>query len=123
MPGMRNIANRERAVIKPANLYGSCGVVLGPSNTGDEWSRLVREAVGSGDYVVQELVVPDSWRMHYWDSVADAAVEISAPVLLGPFAVGGRSGGCVAQQPISGAVEDLLRPDKGRSFGVVVSAG
>ncbi|MGW4210367.1 hypothetical protein ACWEIJ_20430 [Lentzea sp. NPDC004789] len=115
--------NRTRAVVKPANLYGSRGVVLGPSVTDDEWLTAVRDAVTEGGYVVQELVVPDPWRTRYWDSVADAPVEVTSPVLLGPFVVGGRSGGCFAQQPITGTAEDLLRPGNGLSFGVAVSAG
>jgi hypothetical protein len=113
--------HRERAVLKPANLHGSRGVVLGPAVTEAEWRCALQDAVADGSYVVQQLVVPDLWQSRYWNIAADTAVGITAPVLLGPFVVGGRSGGCFAQQPITGRSEDLLHPKNGRSFGVAVS--
>lgn len=115
-------SNRERAVLKPYNLFGSRGVVLGNAVIEQQWRSALDTAVRDGGYVVQELVRPDAWTNWYWNLESDTLIMVDSPVLLGPYVVDGAPGGCFAQQPLSGAAEDMLNWQRGISFGCVVSA-
>jgi hypothetical protein len=94
--------NREHAILKPFNLFGSRSVEVGHLMSDEEWRSALTNAVEDGRYVVQEVVQPDAWTMRYWDSAEDKLLTVTSPVLLGPFAVYGRDGGCFAQQPVTG---------------------
>ncbi|MEU1727052.1 hypothetical protein [Nonomuraea sp. NPDC005692] len=115
--------HRERAVLKPSNAFGSRGVVLGDRTPAGEWERVVKEAVRAGDYVVQEAVDPDPWPLTYWDLEREEIRDVLAPVLLGPFQVMERSGGCYTKQPGVNDAGRLVRSRDGLSFGCVVAAG
>lgn len=78
--------------------------------------------MASGAYVVQEAVDPDPWPLTYWDRQLEAITTIVAPVLLGQFRVGERSGGCYTKQPALNDAARLLRSRDGLSFGCVVTA-
>jgi len=114
--------NREQAVLKPGNLFGSRGLVVGRRTSEPDWRSAVDAAVREGSYVVQELVRPDSWTNVYWHIESETLVTVDSPVLLGPFLIDGADGGVYTQQPIKGTEDDLL--DRGRevSLGCVMSA-
>lgn len=114
--------NRENAVVKPNNLFGNRGVLVGRATDETEWRSVLKQASAEGGFVVQELVRPDSWSATYWDSAAGELADIDAPVLVGPYVVGGRSGGCFTKHPVTGSVDDLLSPRRGVSFGCVATA-
>ncbi|HET9895416.1 MAG TPA: hypothetical protein VFQ44_10825 [Streptosporangiaceae bacterium] len=116
------LTHRERAVLKPCNAFGSRGVVLGWTTAASAWEQVLKEAVKSDDYVVQEAIDPDPWPLTYWDRKLDAVAGVTAPVLAGPFRVGGRSGGCYTKQPVVNDAARLLRSRNGLSFGSVVTA-
>ncbi|MCH0566157.1 hypothetical protein [Streptomyces sp. MUM 2J] len=116
-------SHRENAVLKPCNAFGSRGVVLGSVTPAGEWERLLKDAVASDDYVVQEAVEADPWPLLYWDRQREELTEVTAPVLLGPFRVGERSAGCYTKQPRVNEAARLLRHRDGVSFGCVVTAG
>ncbi|MGW4210343.1 hypothetical protein ACWEIJ_20305 [Lentzea sp. NPDC004789] len=114
--------NRERAVLKPNNLSGSRGLVIGDLTPESGWLDAVHKAVGDGDYVVQELVRPDSWAAAYWHTESETLMTVESPVLLGPFGINGTDGGCYAQQPIKGTEADLIGRDRLVSVGCMMSA-
>ncbi len=49
-------ANRDRLVLKPNDDYGGHGIYIGWSSDETSWDGALREALGNGDYVVQERV-------------------------------------------------------------------
>lgn len=115
--------HRERAVLKPSNAFGSRGVVLGDRTPAGEWERVAKEAVRAGDHVVQEAVDPGPWPLTYWDLEREEIRDVLAPVLLGPFQVMERSGGCSTKQPGVNDAGRLVRSRDGLSFGCIVVAG
>ncbi|MFB7512207.1 hypothetical protein [Streptomyces sp. NPDC056144] len=54
----RCLAERERYILKPGAGYGGLDTYVGWETSEDAWRRLVTRALASGDYVVQERVVP-----------------------------------------------------------------
>jgi hypothetical protein len=48
--------HREEMVLKPANRYGGTDVHLGRDVAPERWAELVRQAVGTGGWVIQERV-------------------------------------------------------------------
>ncbi|PAZ12562.1 hypothetical protein CLM62_29565 [Streptomyces sp. SA15] len=114
--------HQESAVLKPCNAFGSRGVILGSATSTGDWEQLLREVVRSDDYVVQEAVAPDPWPLVYWDRQREELTDVTAPVLLGPFRVGERSGGCYTKQPGVNEPARLMRSRDGLSFGCVVTA-
>ncbi|WP_435109855.1 hypothetical protein [Nocardiopsis synnemataformans] len=115
-------ANREEAVLKPFNLFGSRGVLMGSALGEQEWREAVEGALREGAHVVQERVRADPWPMRYWNLESEAVEAVEAPVLLGPYSVGAQDGGCFTQQPIRGGAEALIERGHPRSFGTVVSS-
>jgi hypothetical protein len=114
--------NRERAVLKPSNLFGARGLVVGHRTTEAEWRDALDNALHGGSYVVQELVNPDSWPSVYWHLESESLVAANSPVLLGPFLVGRADGGVYTQQPIKGTEDDFLDRTRDVSLGCVVTA-
>lgn len=115
-------ANREHAVLKPGNLFGSRGLVVGRLASEPEWRGALEAAVREGGYVVQELVRPDTWPNVYWHIESETLVNVDTPVLLGPFVVDGADGGVYTQQPIKGTEDELRDPNREVSLGCVASA-
>ncbi|MFD0800041.1 hypothetical protein ACFQZU_01740 [Streptomonospora algeriensis] len=113
--------HREEAVLKPYNLFGGRGVVMGSAMGDGQWRETLDSAVREGGHVVQERVRVDSWATRYWNQEADSVETVESPVLLGPYSVEGADGGCFAQQPIHGEAEALLDKQHALSFGTVVS--
>ena len=114
--------NREDAVLKPANLYGSRGIVVGHRTAETDWRTAIDTALGAGDYVVQELVRPDSWSSCYWHRESSTLVTVDSPALLGPFQIDGADGGVHVRHPITGNEDDLLGFDRPISLGCVAVA-
>lgn len=116
------LEHRDRAVLKPSHLFGSRGVSVGRFTSGTDWDRLVHEAAGSGDHVVQELVEPDAWPCTYWSLDEERLVTVDGPVCLGPFTVDGRAGGTFVQQPVGGGWPGLPGAAGEVSLGAAVGA-
>jgi hypothetical protein len=116
------VNNRERAVLKPSNLFGSRGVVVGHLTSETDWCDTVDAAVQEGGHVVQELVRPDTWTSTYWHIESETLVSVCSPVLLGPFVVDGNDAGCYYQQPITGTENDFLSRERDLSLGCLMSA-
>jgi hypothetical protein len=114
--------NRERAVLKPSNLFGARGLVVGHRTSEADWRDALDAAVRGGCHVVQELVRPDSWPGVYWHVESEALVTVDSPVLLGPFLVGQADGGVYTQQPIEGTEDGFLDRGRDLSLGCVVTA-
>ncbi|MGH3116425.1 MAG: hypothetical protein ACRDQ2_04820 [Gaiellales bacterium] len=114
--------NREHAVLKPGNLFGSRGLVVGHLTSEADWPGDLEAAVQDGGYVVQERVRPDTWTIPYWHIESEALVSVDSPVLMGPFVVDGADGGVYTQQPINGTEDDFLGEDRDVSLGCVMSA-
>ncbi|PDP87139.1 hypothetical protein CQJ94_13345 [Glycomyces fuscus] len=114
--------NRERAVLKPFNLFGSRGVVVGRFVSEERWRHELERAVASEDHVVQELVRPDSWRSTYWSIAEERLVTVDNPTFIGPFTVAGADGGVFAQQPVADGWPGLPGSAAGASLGTVVGA-
>lgn len=115
------LAEKDRSVLKPSHLYGSRGVTMGRSVTESEWEQRVQDALESGDYVVQELVEPDSWQASYWDLNEQRLATIDMPVVLGPFSVDGKAAGTFVQQPTSTGWPGLPRSGEAVSLGVAIA--
>ncbi|MEO6087963.1 MAG: hypothetical protein ABIQ18_33120 [Umezawaea sp.] len=113
-------ANRELAVVKPANLFGGRGLVVGHLTDEAAWRSALEGAVADGGHVVQELVRPDPWPNLYWDNGSEELVAVNAPALLGPFLVGPADGGVYLQQPIRGTEDDFLDRERAVSLGCAV---
>lgn len=113
------VRNREDAVLKPANLYGSQGLVIGHRTAEAEWCAAINSALDEGGYVVQEFVRPDSWSSCYWHMGSKTLVTADSPALLGPFQIDGADGGIHVRHPIRGDESDLLVPDRNVSLGCV----
>lgn len=113
--------NRERAVLKPGNLFGSRGLVVGHLTTESDWRSALGSALADGSYIVQELVRPNSWTSTYWHTGSAELVTADSPVLLGPFVVDGADGGVYTQQPIAGTEDDFLDRERPLSLGCVAS--
>lgn len=114
--------NRERAVLKPFNLFGSRGVVVGRFVGESRWRQEIEAAVASGDRVVQEFVRPDAWRSTYWSIEEDRLVTVDNPAFVGPYTVDGAHGGIFAQQPVADGWPGLPGPASGASLGTVIGA-
>lgn len=112
----------DLAVLKPSNLFGSRGVVVGHLVSESDWRDAIDTAVQEGDHIVQELVRPDSWTNVYWHLDSESLVSVDSPVLLGPYVVDGAAGGGYTKQPITGTEDDLLSPGRDLSLGCVMFA-
>lgn len=115
-------ANREHAVLKPSNLFGSRGVVVGHLTPEADWRSALEAAVKAGGHVVQELVHPDAWQAMYWHIESESLVKVESPALLGPYVVDGADGGAYTRHPITGTEDDLLGGGHDISLGCVMSA-
>jgi hypothetical protein len=115
------VQHRADTVLKPGNQFGSRGVVVGRLMSDSDWCSALDTAVRDGSYVVQELVLPDTWESMYWHIDSESLVRVESPVLLGQFGVDGADGGCHVQQPIKGSEVDLLSRDREVSLGCVMS--
>jgi hypothetical protein len=111
--------NRERAVLKPSNLFGSRGVVVGSFVSESGWRSALDAAVREGGYIVQEQVRPDAWPCVYWHLGSESLVSVNSPTLIGPYVVDGADGGGFTKQPIKGTESELLNRNRAVSLGCV----
>jgi hypothetical protein len=114
--------NREHAVLKPGNLYGSRGLVIGHRTPEPDWRSALDAALRDGGYIMQQLVHPDTWTNTYWHIDSETLVTADSPALLGPFQIDGIDGGVYTQQPITGTEDNLLDPHQDVSLGCVMTA-
>jgi hypothetical protein len=107
---------RDRLVLKQGSNYGGKGVFLGRFTPAPRWDELVRQALESGDWVVQELLESRSYLYQCGDYGC-------APhdVIWGPFVFGNTYGGVILRmQPKAdgGAVNLSLTATEGIVFEV-----
>ncbi len=107
---------RDRLVLKEGSSYGGKGVFIGKVTSEARWDELVRQALASGGWVVQERLESSSYLFQCGDFGC-------APhdVIWGPFVFGDTYGGVILRvQPkeMGGAVNLSLAATEGIVFEV-----
>lgn len=110
------LSRQEELVLKDVHLYGGKGVALGRATPPERWSQLVDSALGTGKWIVQELVHSRPYLYQAGEQGCS-----SHDVIWGPFVFGDHYAGLILRmqpQAVKGAVNLSLHATEGIVFEV-----
>jgi uncharacterized circularly permuted ATP-grasp superfamily protein len=86
--------NRERLVMKPANMYGGKDVYIGKETAAKTWEQVMHDHIGEEDWVVQEYVqIPEG----LFPEIGTGVELKNKYVNINPFALLGKYSGTITR--------------------------